>query len=56
MKRREILDLWRTDAKMDDLNLDQTSMEVPNLHSKYLTMLSDARTRKRDSRSEKHTS
>jgi hypothetical protein len=43
MKIEEIIAAWKSDTKLDDLNLDMESTKIPNLHSKYLTMLSDER-------------
>lgn len=43
MKIDEIIAAWKSDTKLDDLNLDMESTKIPNLHSKYLTMLSDER-------------
>lgn len=35
--------MWLEDAKIDDINLDKESVNVPNLHAKYLTILSTAK-------------
>lgn len=35
--------MWQEDSKIDDINLDKESVNVPNLHAKYLTMLSTAK-------------
>ena len=35
--------MWQEDAKIDDINLDKEALNVPNLHAKYLTILSTAR-------------
>lgn len=32
---------WKTDSKIDDLLLDETSMKIPCLHQKYLEYRSD---------------
>jgi hypothetical protein len=50
MKMNEILEEWKTDTKLDDLNLDSESLNIPRLHSKYLTMLSDTRLKLRSLR------
>lgn len=47
MDIEQILEEWRKDAKIDDLNVDLESSKVPNLHSKYITMLSEERSRLR---------
>ena len=31
------------DAKIDDINLDKEALNVPNLHAKYLTILSTSK-------------
>ena len=36
----ELQDMWQEDCKIDDLNLGQESTKTPELHSKYLGMLS----------------
>lgn len=45
MKIEEILELWKADTKLDDLNLDIESTKIPNLHAKYISILSDERSR-----------
>jgi len=35
--------MWQDDAKIDDIELDKESINVPNLHAKYLTILSTAK-------------
>jgi hypothetical protein len=35
--------MWQEDAKIDDIELDKESVNVPNLHAKYLTILSTAK-------------
>lgn len=35
--------MWQEDAKVDDINLDKEALNVPNLHAKYLTILSTAK-------------
>lgn len=39
----EVLNMWAEDAKFDDLNLDGEALKIPNLHSKYLKLLSRER-------------
>tara|TARA_B100002019_G_scaffold78816_1_gene68055 strand:+ start:702 stop:1142 length:441 start_codon:yes stop_codon:yes gene_type:complete len=36
MKLDEIVTLWTTDSKIDDIDLDNESLKVPILHAKYL--------------------
>jgi hypothetical protein len=43
MKLTELQDTWQDDCKINELNLGQESLKTPNLHAKYLTMLSSAR-------------
>lgn len=45
MKIDEILSEWKSDTKIDDLNLDVESTKIPNLHAKYISILSDERSR-----------
>lgn len=35
--------MWLEDARIDDINLDKESVNVPNLHAKYLVILSTAK-------------
>ena len=35
--------MWQNDAKVDDINLDKESLNIPNLHAKYVTILSTAK-------------
>jgi len=43
MKIDDVLEMWKSDSEIDDLNLDEESRKSANLHSKYLEMLSVAR-------------
>jgi hypothetical protein len=43
MKLTELQDTWEQDCKINELNLGQESLKTPNLHAKYLNMLSSAR-------------
>ena len=38
MKLSEMQDLWRDDCIVDELALDDESLKLPNLHSKYLSL------------------
>ena len=35
----EIQEMWEDDCKLDELNLGQESTKIPELHAKYLNML-----------------
>lgn len=39
MNIEDIMDMWMTDAKIDDVDLDTESLNIPNLHAKYLKLL-----------------
>lgn len=39
----EILTMWETDCKIDNMKLDDTSRDTPNLHAKYLRYLTEAK-------------
>ena len=43
MKIQDIVDLWRKDVKIDDVELDREALNVPILHAKYLGILSEER-------------
>ena len=43
MKINELIDEWKKDTRIDDLNLDSESLKVPSLHSKYMRHLSESR-------------
>ena len=36
MKIEEVIEMWQEDAKIDDVELDRESLNVPILHGKYL--------------------
>ena len=38
MNVEEILEMWKKDSKIDEVDLDLTSSETPKLHSKYLEL------------------
>jgi len=52
---QEILDMWASDTKLDDLNLDLESIKVPLLHGKYLALLSKERGKVRELTGNKKT-
>lgn len=35
--------MWQQDCKIDDINLDKESLQTPNLHAKYVVILSTAK-------------
>jgi len=37
----EIVESWREDSKIDDLNLDKENIRIPSIHSKYVGMMVD---------------
>jgi len=43
MKLSQIIDAWKEDSKIDDLNIDNESVKIISLHAKYVEWLSDAR-------------
>lgn len=38
-----VLDMWEKDCKIDGMKLDNVSSETPNLHAKYLRLLTEAK-------------
>lgn len=38
-----IYQMWSEDSKIDDVALDEESLKIPNLHSKYVHLLTDER-------------
>ena len=40
MNLDEIKLMWESDCEIDDIELDNASLEVPKLHAKYLDLLS----------------
>ena len=36
MKIEDVIEMWQQDAKIDDIELDRESLNVPVLHGKYL--------------------
>jgi len=43
MKLSEIQEMWTVDCKIDQLNLGPESTKTPELHSKYLNLLSNSK-------------
>jgi len=50
MNVKSILQEWAKDAVIDNVMLDAEAIRIPNLHSKYVTILSEARTKLRERR------
>lgn len=55
MRIEDVLEMWKSDSEIDDLNLDEESRKSANLHSKYLEMLSVARLQLKRREMEFHT-
>lgn len=43
MKLSEIQEMWTSDSKIDQLNLGPESTKTPELHSKYLNLLTNSK-------------
>ena len=43
MQLDTILTMWEEDCKIDGMKLDDVSRETPNLHAKYLRLLTEAK-------------
>ncbi len=37
----DIQDMWRVDSVIDDVLLDEASLKIPRLHSKYIDFLNE---------------
>jgi hypothetical protein len=37
----EIQEIWKKDSQIDEVLLDESSLRIPQLHQKYLTLLSE---------------
>ena len=48
----ELQNMWQTDCKVDELNLGQESTRIPELHSKYLNLLTTYRLQCRKAQSD----
>jgi hypothetical protein len=42
----QILEHWKTDCEIDDMELDKSSRETPKLHAKYIELLTQAKLQK----------
>ena len=43
MKLEDILNMWKRDAEIKPITLDESSRDTPKLHAKYLELLSIAK-------------
>ena len=41
MDLQTINEMWKSDSVIDDVMLDKTSLKIPQLHQKYLTLLTE---------------
>ena len=41
---QQILEMWKTDSVIDEMNLDETSRDSAKLHGKYLEIYSKDKT------------
>jgi hypothetical protein len=47
MNFEDIMQMWEQDSKIDPIELDTASINIPSLHAKYLKIFSDYRFRKK---------
>ena len=47
MKIDEIIESWKQDSVIDDVDLDREALKIPNLHAKYLRLLFEQRVKLR---------
>lgn len=52
MKLQEIQSMWTDDCKIDQTNLGRSAARVPELHAKYLNMMSSVRLQYRKAETE----
>jgi hypothetical protein len=45
LKIEEVIEMWQQDAKIDDVDLDTESLNVPVLHGKYLKLFYEQKLR-----------
>jgi hypothetical protein len=43
MKIEDIMEHWKNDARIDEINLDTASLDIPNLHAKWLQVRTKAK-------------
>ena len=41
MDLEKITEMWERDSKIDQVMLDESSLKIPQLHQKYLTLLNE---------------
>ena len=47
MNIEEVLKMWKTDSIIDDLKLDDTTIKMARMHSKYLELITIAKIRRK---------
>ena len=52
MKLTDLQEMWATDCKINESNLGQESINTPNLHAKYLNLLSSTKLNQRKAESD----
>jgi len=52
MKLSDIQDQWKSDSKINQLELGNEAVRTPNLHAKYLTVLSNIKLQQRKAESD----
>ena len=50
MNIEKIIEEWRKDIVLDDVDLDNEALRIPNLHAKYLKILFEERVKLRSLR------
>ena len=45
MKIEQVIEMWQQDAKIDNVDLDTESLNVPVLHGKYLKLFYEQKLR-----------
>ena len=50
MNIEKIIEEWRKDSVLDDVDLDNEALRIPNLHAKYLKILFEERVKLRSLR------
>mgnify|MGYP000391997599 CR=1 FL=1 len=47
MNTTEILEMWKKDGQIDELKLDDTTIRMARIHSKYLELITIAKMRRK---------
>ena len=47
MNIEQVLEMWKTDSIIDDLKLDDTTIKMARIHSKYLELITIAKIRRK---------